>query len=286
MKKSLFHNELEKSDRILYTPAPFAKSNLIYLQETGELKARKNHISRRDNLKSYLFFIVLNGTGKVMYKKQDYIAKKGDCVFLDCTDEYSHESLDDLWTLKWVHFYGDNMDGIYKKYVQRGGKPCFKSDNFIEYNSLLDDIYAVASSDVNVRDMKLYERLVSLVTMIMTDGFGNNYQVSEEASARNLMPLKKYIDEHYNEKITLDFLSEKFYINKYYLTRLFKKQYGTSIVNYILQVRITHSKQMLRFTDMSMEQISEECGFSDTNYFSRVFRKIEGISPSVFRKMW
>ncbi len=286
MKKSLSHNELEKSDRILYTPASFAKLNLIYLQETGELKAKKNHISRRKSLKSYLFLIVINGTGKISYKNQDYIVKKGECVFLDCTNGYSHESIDDSWTLKWVHFYGENMQGIYEKYIQRGGKPCFKSKNFVEYDSLLDDIYSLAASDINVRDMKLYERLVSLVTMIMSDGFENDLQQTGETSARNLMPLKKYIDEHYNEKITLDFLAEKFYINKYYLTRLFKKQYGNSIVNYILQVRITHAKQLLRFTDMSIEYISEECGFSDTNYFSRAFRKIEGISPAKFRKMW
>ena len=58
MKNSMYPNEIEKSNRILYTPAPFAKSNLIYLQETGELKAGKNYISKRKNLRSFLFFIV------------------------------------------------------------------------------------------------------------------------------------------------------------------------------------------------------------------------------------
>lgn len=55
MKNSMYPNEIEKSNRILYTPAPFAKSNLIYLQETGELKAGKNYISKRKNLRSFCF---------------------------------------------------------------------------------------------------------------------------------------------------------------------------------------------------------------------------------------
>jgi YesN/AraC family two-component response regulator len=178
------------------------------------------------------------------------------------------------------------MKSIYEKYVQHGGKPCFKSQNFIEYNAILDEIYSIASSDMNIRDMKLYERLVSLITMLMSDGFNHDGNELSESSARDIMPVKRYIDEHYSEKITLDFLSEIFYINKYYLTRLFKKQLGCTIVSYLLQVRITHAKQMLKFTDMSMEYISEECGFSDTNYFSRAFKKVEGVSPMQFRKMW
>lgn len=286
MKNSLFHNELEKSNRILYTPAQFAKSNLIYLQETGELKAHKKHISRRSNLKSYLFFIVLDGRGKIQYKNQNYIAVKGDCIFIDCGSEYSHESLDDSWTLKWVHFYGDSMSEIYKKYLSLGGRPCFRSESFMEYNSLLDEIYSIAASDVKIRDMKIYESLVSLLSMLMGECFSDGDSENENTGARNLTPVKKYIDENYNQKITLDMLAEKFYINKFYMTRLFKKQFGISIVNYILQVRITHAKQLLRFTDLSAEYIGDVCGFNDVNYFARTFRKIEGVTPGQFRKMW
>lgn len=286
MKNPLFHKEMEKSNRILYTPAPFAKNNLIYLQETGELKARKNHIRKRNPHKSYLFFTVLNGNGKIKYKNQDYIAKAGDCIFFECESEYSHESLDDLWAIKWVHFYGKNLAGIYKKYVESGGKVCFKSERYIMYDNLLDEIYKIAASDINVRDMKIYEKLVSLLTLLIEECGKNELTEASNTGGRELNTVKKFIDENYREKITLDLLAEKFYINKFYLTRLFKIQYGISIVNYILQVRITHAKQFLRFTDMSIESIGVECGFNDVNYFSRAFKNIEGITPGKFRKMW
>lgn len=286
VKNSFFQNEIEKSNRILYTPAQFAKSNLIYLQETGELKAHRNHKSQKSSVKSYLFFIVMEGSGKITHKNQDYIAVKGDCVFLDCENEYILETTDESWTLKWVHFYGNSMNEIYRKFIYLGGKPCFKSENFAEYDRLLDDIYIIASSDSRTRDMKIYEKLVSLLCSIMDDSVSEKNINEKNSGFKNLDPIKKYIDMHYNEKITLDMLAENFFINKFYLTRLFKKQYGMSVVNYITYIRITHAKQLLKFTDLSVEYVGEECGFNDSNYFARTFKKVEGVTPAQFRKMW
>jgi len=86
--------------------------------------------------------------------------------------------------------------------------------------------------------------------------------------------------------LPLDELAERFFINKFYLTRIFKEQYGYSVVNYIMVLRIARAKQLLRFSDLSMEKIGEACGMPDANYFSRVFRRVEGTSPSEYRKQW
>ena len=77
-----------------------------------------------------------------------------------------------------------------------------------------------------------------------------------------------------------------FYINKFYLTRIFKEKFGVTLNNYLLQIRITHAKQLLRFTDKTVETIGVECGMGSVHYFSRMFKKIEGISPSEYRKIW
>ena len=84
MDASLFHGNLVTSNRIIYTPSVFAKTNLIHLQEIGSLKAQKPHVSRRDNLASYLFFMVLSGSGTLEYDGVTYELKGGDCVFIDC----------------------------------------------------------------------------------------------------------------------------------------------------------------------------------------------------------
>ena len=104
--EALFHGTLVNARRIIYTPSAFARTNLIHLQEVGELKAQKPHTSNRKNLVSYLFFIIIEGSGTLAYDNVEYHLTPGDCVFIDCGKEYSHCSSKNLWTLKWAHFYG------------------------------------------------------------------------------------------------------------------------------------------------------------------------------------
>ena len=108
------------------------------------------------------------------------------------------------------------------------------------------------------------------------------FQVPEDL----FLQIKDYLDTHYTEKITLDALAERFYINKFYLTRVFKEQFGQSVTNYLVQLRITQSKRLLRFTDRSIEAVAQECGLNDANYFSRLFKKVEGTTPGEYRRQW
>ena len=77
---------------------------------------------------------------------------------------------------------------------------------------------------------------------------------------QNLDPIRNYLDKHYTEKVSLDALADQFFISKFYLTRVFKEQYGVSINTYVLNLLITKAKQMLRFTDKKLEDIGYQCG--------------------------
>jgi transcriptional regulator GlxA family with amidase domain len=70
------------------------------------------------------------------------------------------------------------------------------------------------------------------------------------------------------------------------MTRIFKEQFGVSINTYLQQIRITQAKQMLRFTDQTVEAIGVQCGIGEPNYFSRIFRQVEGVAPSEYRRKW
>lgn len=71
-----------------------------------------------------------------------------------------------------------------------------------------------------------------------------------------------------------------------HLSKIFKETYGTRVNNYLISKRITRAKQLLRFTDMTVDEIGAAVGMADANYFSRMFRKVEGISPREYRKQW
>ena len=283
--EKLFQGEYVSSDRMLYTPSEFARSNLMHLQEIGSLQAKKTHTSKRQNLDSFLFFYVKDGAGILYYDGKEYQVNSGDCVFISCKTPYYHRTSENLWTLEWIHFYGETLLPIYLKYVERGGQPVFHPEELTEARLIFRDINAVARSSDYIKDIRINELLSRLITFLM--GFSWNPEAMQlKSDAKNIYALKDYIDMHYSEKITLDMLADMFLVNKYTLSRNFKEHVGTSIINYLLVTRITHAKQMLRFTDETVEEIGNACGISPLYYFSRMFKQIEGVSPMEYRLQW
>lgn len=101
---------------------------------------------------------------------------------------------------------------------------------------------------------------------------------------RQCAAVKRYIDLHFKEGLTLEQLSEEVHMNKFYLSHAFKREYGVSPINYMISRRIDESKYLLAETDLSLSQISQMLGFSSLSYFSQVFRRTQDQSPKEFRQ--
>ena len=286
MQSNLFTSSPSvQSSRILYTPSPFARASLLHLQEVGSLTAIKPHTSKREKLQSYLCFMVEDGEGELVYEEKKYDLNTGDVVFIDCRKAYSHSTDQNLWSLRWCHFYGTVMSSVFEKYKERGGKPAFHAEKSQAFADLLSELYTLAASADYIRDMRINEKLGALLTLLMEQ----SWHPEEGALSKKRLELEKvraFLDEHFTDKITLDELSAQFFINKYYLTRIFKETYGSTISHYVLTKRITRAKQLIRFSGMTMDEIAETVGMNDANYFSRAFRKVEGISPTEYQKQW
>ncbi len=96
--------------------------------------------------------------------------------------------------------------------------------------------------------------------------------------------VRRYINAHYKENITLDFLAGLTHVNKYYLVHAFTKEYNISPINYMTACRIEEAKQLLKNDNYTLSFVSRMLGFSSQSYFSQTFKKITGLSPSAYRK--
>ena len=288
MDQELFNPQSSSvsSSRIIYTPSTFARTSLLHLQEVGSLQAVHPHVSQREDLVSFLCFIVLSGEGELSYEEQTYQLGQGDCVFIDCRKAYSHSTSDNLWSLQWCHFYAPSLPAVYEKYKERGGRPVFHPGDLTPFTSLLTDLYNLASSSDYIRDMRINSGLNELLVLLMKESWHPAERSDAILKKQNLEPIRDYLDKHYTEKVSLDALADQFFISKFYLTRVFKEQFGVSINTYVLNLRITKAKQMLRFTDKKLEDIGYQCGLGAPHYFSRIFKQVEGITPSEFREKW
>lgn len=255
--------------------------------------------------------MVEDGEGELVYEGKKYELRSGDVVFIDYRKAYNHSTGMNpnagLWSLRWCHFYGPSMPAIYAKYCERGGLLVIRGADVSvdlargadmgrrddvscdadvsQYAAILTDIYTLASSSNYIRDMWINGKLNDLLTLLMEFSWHRGAHTNAPKKME-ISSVKSFLDEHYKEKLSLESVASHFFIDKHYLARLFKEQYGVTLVTYLQQVRITHAKRMLRFIDKSIEEIGLECGIGELNYFSRVFKKLEGISPSEFRRVW
>jgi two-component system response regulator YesN len=92
-----------------------------------------------------------------------------------------------------------------------------------------------------------------------------------------------YIDQHYPERVGLSTLSERFYISREYVSRIFKKGLHTTFVNYLTEVRLRHVCRLLLTSNHSISQIADETGFKEAGYMIRVFKKTYGVTPKEYR---
>jgi len=99
-----------------------------------------------------------------------------------------------------------------------------------------------------------------------------------------IQKILNYIDQHFLDDLNLSNLASELNLNEKYLSRYFKQKMVTSFTEYIIKLKIERSKNMLEFSDSPIYEIAADLNFNDASYFTKVFQKQEGISPSQYRK--
>jgi AraC-like DNA-binding protein len=277
-----FRSKLSK--RIINTPSPAAKNTFFYIQETGVLMPEDAPASQRRDLESFLIVAVMAGSGELNIDGHPFKLTKGDCFFIDCRSvHYYKSSKDDPWELMWIHFNGSTSEQYYEYFLGQSEnvfRPAF-FDKVVSAISEIIDINAAKKPDAEILTSKL---IVDILTLALS--VNNTEGQYDTALKQKLAAVNSYIEDHFSEDLSLERISSEFYISKFYLTREYKKIYGKTIFQHIINCRINYGKQLLRFSDKSVEEIAHLCGFNDQSYFARQFKKSENLTCFSYRKMW
>ena len=94
----------------------------------------------------------------------------------------------------------------------------------------------------------------------------------------------KYIKDHFKERLTLELVASKVYVNPKYFSHVFKREMGVSFTEYVIGLKIEYACKLLETTNYHAYRISIECGFSDPSYFNRVFCAQMNMTPQTYRK--
>jgi len=130
------------------------------------------------------------------------------------------------------------------------------------------------------------EELCAWIVKVMESFISSVYRTRHRESRQVIKEALKYIADHYSEKLTLEEVAEVIDLSPYYFSHLIKEELGMTFVDYLTRVRIEVAKNLLRNTKRKLTQIAFDVGYGDQSYFSKVFKKREGITPSQYRRAY
>ncbi|MBS5308143.1 AraC family transcriptional regulator [Clostridium tertium] len=164
----------------------------------------------------------------------------------------------------------------------------YKIMNFSKDKDLILNYFNQLINEIENKEFNYEHACKSILTLFITHIIRSttSLQFIEESQEKlNLecVKIKNYIDSHYAQNITLDFLSDLSYMNKFHLVHTFTKHIGVSPINYVINKRIQEAKNLLATTSYSIRDIASIVGFGNSSYFSQMFKKVTGISPKSYR---
>jgi len=151
------------------------------------------------------------------------------------------------------------------------------------FNNIVEDNI---SYDSYLDDIKEIDNIHKLQTYCLTKAKSITEQIGLEKETKVsdvIYKAKIYIDENFNKEIGLKEVSEAVAISPQYFSKIFKEEIRVNFIDYITGVRIQRAKELLKAQTLSIKEIAFEVGYNDPNYFSRLFKKIEGISPTEYQ---
>lgn len=234
----------------------------------------QNHIYGPEIRKHYLFVFVNKGEAVLHTKKGDIPFGTGDLLIM-FPGEKIHYTTSTSWNIQWVGLYGESIDKFMKQLNVDKSHPIVSVVIPQKIEKILEDLYMYSKENTYSSEFMQTSLIYSFFAALF-----------EQVNVKNIddyvCRAKKIIDYNY-DIITVDKLSKSLHLNPSYLSRIFRKKEKISPKQYILNQKMERAKSLL-LTDLPLTEISSSVGFSDSLYFSRIFKQYEGINPTVYRK--
>ena len=233
----------------------------------------------------YQLLYIVSGKGHFYFHGEDRVVYAGRMVLIQPRQEQRYEYFgEDKPEVYWVHFTGSDVKNILRSYNIPMDDPIFYSGASSTYSYLFKEmIHELQTCKTGYEDLlTMYLRQIFLLvqrTRQEERPTVSTYIQEEMEFAR------RYFNEHYNESISIQEYAESRNMSVCYFQRNFKQIVKHTPMQYLLTIRVNNAASLLETTDYSMAEIAAIVGYEDPLYFSRLFRKIKGVSPRDYRNL-
>lgn len=224
------------------------------------------------------------GKAHFHFSDKEEIVSAGHMVLYRPKEPQKYEYYcEDQTEVYWVHFTGGNVKNILRSYGMTDEKRVFYCGSGLEYQNhfrtMIQELQMCKDDYQEMLEMHLRQIFITIHRYLNTEATVGNSQIAEAIDKS-----KTYFSEHYNEDIRIDEYASSQGMSTSWFIRNFKQYAGETPMQYILARRIHNAELLLKNPQYNITEISQIIGYENPLYFSRVFKKIKGLSPSDYRK--
>lgn len=255
----------------------------LYVISIGlhELQPR---IDRPNGYEYDQFFYNCYGSGWLEMNGKVYELPEGSAFFIPANMPHSYYPDGNIWDIRWMVPGGNALSEIYRKFhLEQGGVFMLQDESGLDriLNQMRMDLIGHPKHGNVLAAGAVYSFLMEFIYQTSL------YQIRESDGMpyeRQILALKEYISNHFMYPIGLDDLCKVVPVTHQHMCRIFRETLGLRPVEYINQVRVEMARSLLLYSDYSIREIGEKCGFQNTNYFCKVFKRFEHVTPLEYRK--
>lgn len=259
----------------------------LYLTDIGYFPNALHHYRERPlGCDSHILIYCAGGSGTVKTGEDKPVKLQPQSLFLipaGTPHRYSADE-EDPWSIYWFHFKGTQAPELIQLFGLGNARLELPLESCVTFSTLFDQCYhTLAAKPYSLQHhVHLSQTLRYLLSTIGSSAVKSRQDIRREHYLERAI---QYMNDHLNRTVTLADVAKCAGLSKPHLIHLFKQEVGYSPIDYFLRLKIRRAGQLLDLTDLSLKEISLSVGFEDPYYFSRMFKKIMGHSPTAYRRI-
>ena len=261
-----------------YAEHPLVRT--IYPTDVGFFpRARAHYREREDGAQQYILIYCTEGKGCIEVEDRTYHIGRSDafCIPKGRRHKY-YADPEDPWSILWAHFKGEVTRCYPLEECRVVHMNSRQSDNRMMV--LFKLLFRVLERNYTLGNFIYISQVLSL---ILSEIYFREKTDESTVQDRHVTMVIRFMYENLKRSLTLEEISEEVKLSRSYLNTIFKTQTGRSPVEFFIHLKMQEACKLLKATDMYIYEVSSELGYEDQYYFSRIFKKVVGVSPRDYK---
>ncbi|MBK1875934.1 AraC family transcriptional regulator [Pelagicoccus mobilis] len=257
----------------------------LYVTHIGSYQtAPFHHVERPEGVPQAILIYCLRGRGWLNIANQTHSVLAGQAILIPPLQAHTYQaSQKDPWSIFWIHFNGPLTDSILESFDYHLSSPVINSPDIEQIKEAFESTYSC--TNYNYSDSGLFTMTAEFMGLLSKLKLhAGRFQQDNQQSGASIRKTISFMERHLDLTLSLEELAQQAGLSIPHYSKLFREHTNQSPISYFLQLKIRKACDLLYQTEQPIIHIARALGYDDPYYFSRLFKKVQGCSPSQFRE--